>query len=79
MATRSAAFRSAFARVEIVGIAGIEGNGQTELIEALSGLVSARRERSVLRDRILQTGPLASSRNSVSPTFPKTAHKRASC
>ena len=26
---------------EIVGIAGVEGNGQTELIEALAGLVGA--------------------------------------
>ena len=28
---------------EIVGIAGVEGNGQTELIEALSGLITPRR------------------------------------
>src|SRR5262249_52042282 len=33
---------------EIVGIAGVEGNGQTELIEALAGLV----ERDRLRGRV---------------------------
>ena len=37
---------------EIVGIAGIEGNGQTELIEALAGLCNrCQRDRSNLRAR----------------------------
>jgi simple sugar transport system ATP-binding protein len=36
---------------EIVGIAGVEGNGQNELVEAVTGLRSARRGRILLRDR----------------------------
>ena len=34
---------------EIVGIAGVEGNGQTELIEAISGLVSGRDVNGTIR------------------------------
>jgi simple sugar transport system ATP-binding protein len=34
---------------EIVGIAGVEGNGQTELIEALAGLVPRSRQRGHVR------------------------------
>ena len=38
---------------EIVGLAGVEGNGQTELVEALTGLRHARGGRIVLRGRDL--------------------------
>jgi simple sugar transport system ATP-binding protein len=34
---------------EIVGVAGVEGNGQTELIEALAGLVPAAQVRGAVR------------------------------
>ncbi|HEX3529564.1 MAG TPA: ABC transporter ATP-binding protein [Thermoanaerobaculia bacterium] len=34
---------------EIVGVAGVEGNGQTELIEALAGLVPAARSGGAIR------------------------------
>ncbi|MGH9456512.1 MAG: ABC transporter ATP-binding protein [Thermoanaerobaculia bacterium] len=34
---------------EIVGVAGVEGNGQTELIEAIAGLVPAARVRGAIR------------------------------
>jgi simple sugar transport system ATP-binding protein len=36
---------------EIVGIAGVEGNGQNELVEAVTGLRRARRGRILLGDR----------------------------
>ena len=44
---RSTSCRSRCARARFVGIAGVQGNGQTELVEALSGLrTPARRDRS---------------------------------
>jgi ABC-type uncharacterized transport system ATPase subunit len=39
---------------EIVGIAGVDGNGQTELIEALSGLRQAERGRVTIDGRVLR-------------------------
>ncbi len=36
---------------EIVGIAGVEGNGQTELIEAITGLRRPARRRALPRSR----------------------------
>ncbi|HVD01737.1 MAG TPA: ABC transporter ATP-binding protein [Candidatus Dormibacteraeota bacterium] len=36
---------------EIVGIAGVEGNGQDELVEAISGLRTARRGRVLIQGR----------------------------
>ncbi len=44
---------------EIVGIAGVSGNGQSELLDVLSGLLRARRRRAAARRPTLHAGALA--------------------
>ena len=39
---------------EILGIAGIDGNGQSELIEGITGLRPIQSGKVILRTRILQ-------------------------
>ena len=48
---RCAAFRSRSARARSSGIAGVDNNGQTELIDALTGLRRAGRGRIVVGGR----------------------------
>jgi ABC-type uncharacterized transport system ATPase subunit len=61
---------------EILGIAGVEGNGQTELIEALAGL------RSVFSGEILVDGvdithrPVAARQNAGLSHIPEDRHRR---
>jgi general nucleoside transport system ATP-binding protein len=66
---------------EIVGIAGVEGNGQTELIEALSGLVesSGSPARSGSKARISLARALAREGKRVSRTFPRTGTGAVCC
>ena len=65
---------------EIVGIAGVEGNGQTELIDAIMGLVPAT--ATVLVDGrrpITGLGTLGAPRGRASATSPRTASATAWC
>ncbi len=60
---------------EIVAIAGVQGNGQTELVEAITGPPNDRlraRSRSAGK-HIEQVEPRARSRTSASPTSRRTA------
>ena len=63
---------------EIVGIAGVEGNGQTELIEALAGLVEpARRAGEVIFEGRNITALNARSRREVGIAhIPEDRHRR---
>lgn len=57
---------------EIVGIAGVSGNGQSELLEALSGM------RAFQRGRLLVNGPDShghEARHEARPDAPLTPHK----
>lgn len=47
---------------ELVGIAGVAGNGQTELIEAIVGLRPLRAGRIALQDRDMSDAPVAERR-----------------
>ena len=42
---------------EIVGVAGVQGNGQTELVEVITGLRKADRGRVVLNDEVMTNAP----------------------
>jgi simple sugar transport system ATP-binding protein len=60
---------------EIVGLAGVEGNGQTELVEALTGLRHARGGRILVRGRDLTNAtPRAITEAGVSH-IPADRHK----
>jgi simple sugar transport system ATP-binding protein len=48
---------------EILGIAGVAGNGQTELIEAITGLRKAESGSITLMERILRTSRPSTSEN----------------
>src|SRR5205814_9971087 len=63
---------------EIVGIAGVEGNGQTELIEALAGLVEpARLSGSVSLAGVNITNASARSRRELGIAhIPEDRHRR---
>ena len=68
---------------EIVGIAGVEGNGQTELIEALAGLVRAPRdlggEVEFGGEEHRADSTRGSARSAASRTSPRTATGAACC
>jgi len=60
---------------EIVGVAGVEGNGQTELVEALAGLRSVRDGRiTVLGADLTGAGPRDLAKHGVSH-IPEDRHK----
>jgi len=61
---------------EILGIAGVEGNGQTELIEILSGLRRATGGQVLLEDKPIDTlGPHERKRRGVAH-IPEDRHRR---
>ena len=50
---------------EILGICGIDGNGQTELVQAITGLVKAEAGKIYLRDREISVSRLRKGRTSA--------------
>ena len=67
-------------RGEVVGIAGVEGNGQRELVEALIGLRKPScRPHHASVESTSATPPLASAASTASATSPKTASTTACC
>ena len=67
-------------RGEILGVAGVEGNGQTELIEAIIGIAAARRGTIVLGGERPGRGRHPGSAGSAgSATSPRTASRTAWC
>ncbi len=60
---------------EIVGIAGVEGNGQAELIEALTGLRKVDSGRVYLRDRDITEIPVRSRIEAGIASIPEDRHK----
>lgn len=60
---------------EIVGIAGVEGNGQAELIEALTGLRKVDSGRVYLRDRDITETPVRSRIEAGMASIPEDRHK----
>ena len=63
---------------EIVGIAGVEGNGQTELVEALAGLVGAARLSGEIQfeDKNIATKGARSRRELRIAHIPEDRHRR---
>lgn len=64
---------------EILGIAGVEGNGQTELIEALMGMNSADTGVITLDGRDITKSPVRKRREEASGTSPRTATATPCC
>ncbi|WP_067142694.1 ABC transporter ATP-binding protein [Oceanivirga salmonicida] len=62
---------------EILGIAGVEGNGQTELIEVLAGLRKATSGEYMLGENVLLNKSPKYIRNSGLSHIPENRHKRA--
>jgi len=61
---------------EVVGIAGVEGNGQQELVEAITGLTTARTGKVLLHGEPIQhLGPMRIKRKGIS-YIPEDRHKR---
>ncbi len=60
---------------EIVGIAGVEGNGQAELIEALTGLRKVDSGRVYLRDRDITETPVRGRIEAGMASIPEDRHK----
>ena len=61
---------------EIVGIAGVEGNGQTELVEALTGLRRAEAGRILLKGGDITAVPVRSRINAGMAHIPEDRQKR---
>ncbi len=61
---------------EVLGIAGVEGNGQAELIEALLGLRDADAGRIILGDRDVTDLPTRERRQSGMGYIPEDRHHR---
>ena len=66
-------FRLKFARERFLGIAGVEGNGQTELIEALAGLVDPSRLSGEIR---FEDQDITQRRRAVAARVGHCAHSR---
>lgn len=63
-------------RGEIVGIAGIDGNGQKEMIDALSGLVRAKSGQILMNGREIQNRTPLEVLDSGISIIPEDRHKR---
>jgi simple sugar transport system ATP-binding protein len=61
---------------EIVGIAGVEGNGQTELIEALAGLAEAAAGKVVFNGKDITTSSARERKELGIAHIPEDRHKR---
>ncbi len=61
---------------EIVGIAGVEGNGQTELVEAITGLRKAEAGRIFLKGKDITELPIRSRIRHGMAHIPEDRHKR---
>lgn len=61
---------------EIVGIAGVEGNGQTELVEAITGLRKAESGKITLKGQDITSIPVRSRINSGIAHIPEDRQKR---
>ena len=64
-------------RGEIVGIAGIEGNGQTELIAAILGLIDLNAGRVLLGDQDITTWSTRRRRDAGISYIPEDRHRHA--
>ncbi|NLI20146.1 MAG: ABC transporter ATP-binding protein [Clostridiales bacterium] len=62
-------------RGEIVGIAGIDGNGQTELVHALTGLEAATRGHIFIGEREITTATVRERNNMGLSHIPEDRHK----
>ncbi|MDR2709120.1 MAG: ABC transporter ATP-binding protein [Elusimicrobiota bacterium] len=60
---------------EILGIAGIDGNGQSELIEALTGLTKADGGKILIKGKQVQNTPPHNIRANSIATIPEDRHK----
>ncbi|MDI3522814.1 MAG: ral nucleoside transport system ATP-binding protein [Bacillota bacterium] len=69
----------ALRRGEILGIAGVQGNGQTELIEALSGLSPIERGEVLKDGRSLKGLPVAAIRRAGVAHIPEDRFRRGLC
>lgn len=61
---------------EIVGIAGIEGNGQTELVEALAGLIKSKNGRVEFNSKDITNKDARSIKELGIAHIPEDRHKR---
>ncbi len=64
---------------EIVGIAGVDGNGQTELIDALTGLQTVESGTITVDGRDISSATPARRSTPASGTSPRTGSAAASC
>ena len=62
---------------EVLGIAGVQGNGQTELIEALAGLVKIDDGKYSIGNKSLENQTPKEIKNSGFAHIPEDRHKRA--
>jgi simple sugar transport system ATP-binding protein len=60
---------------EIVGIAGIDGNGQSELVEAIAGLLPIRSGRVLLKDRDMSKDSIRKRNEGGLGMVPEDRHK----
>jgi simple sugar transport system ATP-binding protein len=60
---------------EVVGIAGVDGNGQSELVEAISGLMPVRSGRVLLKDRDISGDSIRRRNESGLGLVPEDRHK----
>ena len=66
-------------RGEVLGIAGVEGNGQAELVESIMGMRKSRRAPSAWAPRTSPAGRPVGGARRASPTSPRTAAGTACC
>ena len=64
---------------EILGIAGVDGNGQTELADALAGVVTPRAGASTSTARTSRLWGPTPGGSGGSPTCPRIGRARGSC